>query len=178
VIPSAALRATPSPLIESLAHPKMRLGFNSLPNPRSSSPPRTNLSRTVALATPRKEIESPVGRRTVYDWDYWDSRPVPQALEAEATERVVELSSPKKLVKDYVAPQPEYYWEFKQTMKEFNPSDRLNKLAAPPSRRVGWVAPTIEDWYEVRRPALAAVATDRLTELSAPVPRKVSQRKK
>ncbi len=113
----------------------------------------------------------------MYDWDTWDSRPVPRALTAEVSPHVESLSSPKREVSDYKPPQEEIHWRFNETLKNFQPSDRLNHLSAPKSR-CSWTGPYDPNWYEVKPTALKAVASERIASLAAPVPRKISSPKK
>lgn len=123
--------------------------------------------RIALLSTPKEAVGYHEDRRSVY-WDNdLSNKDYSTTTKIVTTQRVDELSTPKKLHPDYVGDRPSPQWEVSEAACIATPSQRVEQLAKPkkvhPSYRPCKPVMTV-----ISDNALFALPTNRIKQLAEP----------
>ena len=179
-VSSAAQTAVPSNRLSQLARPKKRhpdfQAEKSVISLVSDAARNAEASdRLVELSTPKTYGELLIKPDSDWDWGVWKSEIPDAALRCTPSERIVRISMPKKLHKDYKETRP-VIWQVPLPAKKALPSIRIQQLSRPKSR-TQYKEDYNPNCWDVSQAAKNATATPRLDVLSTPLPRKLRAKK-
>ena len=180
MVSKKTLKANPSDRVNTLSEPKRphkefepsKPVYSIVSEGAKSANPS---ERIEVLAKPKHYQELPIKPDSCWDYSEWQSDVSKAALKYDPSSRVLQLSTPKLLHREYKETRP-VIWQVAPAARKALPSIRLQQLARPKSR-----SQYKEDYdstcWKVHSSAKNARPTPRIEELAMPLPRKIKQKR-